>query len=203
MITPFRIRMFITSLIGSIFERYGFALFGYFSLHLGKLFFPSTDSMNEVISSLGVFAAGFLVRPLGWLIFGYIGDRFGRKQAMLMTIFYVRPSPPPSWDCFPPTSKSVPFSTDPARPDTNVARGLCGGQLRRSDYLRHRTRRKPEPRFDWESSSSQLSIRIYCWIHHGYPRLRSFDNRATLFVGMENPLPVWNDHWLSWIYDAQ
>ncbi|APS00371.1 MFS transporter [Pajaroellobacter abortibovis] len=79
-------RTLITSMIGNLFEWYDFALFGYLAPYIGKLFFPSSDPMSETILALGVFATGFIVRPLGGLLFGYIGDRCGRKKAMLATI---------------------------------------------------------------------------------------------------------------------
>lgn len=74
------------SMIGNLFEWFDFALFGYFAPIIGKLFFPSDDPITELISAFGVFAAGFLVRPLGGVIFGHMGDRMGRKKALVLTI---------------------------------------------------------------------------------------------------------------------
>ncbi|WP_232224331.1 MFS transporter [Candidatus Paracaedibacter symbiosus] len=74
------------SMIGNLFEWFDFALFGYFAPIIGKLFFPSDDPVTELISAFGVFAAGFLVRPIGGMIFGHIGDRLGRKRALVLTI---------------------------------------------------------------------------------------------------------------------
>lgn len=74
------------SMVGNLFEWFDFALFGYFAPIIGKLFFPSEDHTTEVIAAFGVFAAGFLARPLGGMIFGHIGDRLGRKKALVMTI---------------------------------------------------------------------------------------------------------------------
>lgn len=79
-------RTVITSMMGNLFEWYDFALFGYFAPIIGKLFFPSDEPMTELISAFGVYAAGFLVRPLGGVFFGDIGDRLGRKKALIMTI---------------------------------------------------------------------------------------------------------------------
>lgn len=75
-----------TSMIGNLFEWYDFALFGYFAPIIGSLFFPSEDKTVQLISAFGVFAAGFLVRPIGGVIFGHIGDRMGRKKALVLTI---------------------------------------------------------------------------------------------------------------------
>lgn len=74
------------SLVGNLFEWYDFALFGYFAPVIGKLFFPSDNKAVELISAFGAFAAGYLIRPIGGMIFGYIGDRMGRKKAMVLSI---------------------------------------------------------------------------------------------------------------------
>ncbi len=79
-------RTVTTSMIGNLFEFYDFALFGYFAPIIGKLFFPSDNPTVELISAFGVFAAGFVVRPLGGLVFGHIGDLFGRKRALVLAI---------------------------------------------------------------------------------------------------------------------
>ncbi|MBW8309153.1 MAG: MFS transporter [Candidatus Paracaedibacteraceae bacterium] len=74
------------SLIGNLFEWYDFALFGYFAPIIGKLFFPSDNKAVELIAAFGAFAAGYLIRPIGGMIFGHIGDRMGRKKAMVLSI---------------------------------------------------------------------------------------------------------------------
>jgi MHS family proline/betaine transporter-like MFS transporter len=78
-----------TSMIGNLFEWYDFALFGYFASIIGKQFFPSESNVTQLIAAFGVFAAGFLVRPLGGMIFGHIGDRLGRKRALVLTILFM------------------------------------------------------------------------------------------------------------------
>ncbi len=83
---PSLLRTISTSMVGNLFEFYDFALFGYFAPIIGKLFFPSDNPTVELISAFGVFAAGFIVRPLGGLIFGHIGDLFGRKRALVLAI---------------------------------------------------------------------------------------------------------------------
>ncbi len=80
------VRTVTTSMIGNLFEWYDFALFGYFASIIGKQFFPSDSDVTQLIAAFGVFAAGFLVRPLGGMIFGHIGDRMGRKKALVLTI---------------------------------------------------------------------------------------------------------------------
>lgn len=80
------VRTIVVSMVGNLFEWFDFALFGYFAPIIGKLYFPSDDPVTELISAFGIFAAGFLVRPLGGMIFGHIGDKLGRKRAMVLTI---------------------------------------------------------------------------------------------------------------------
>lgn len=80
------VRTVVTSMMGNLFEWYDFILFAYFAPVIGKLFFPSADETTELIKAFGVFAVGFIVRPLGGIIFGHIGDKVGRKQALVLTI---------------------------------------------------------------------------------------------------------------------
>jgi MHS family proline/betaine transporter-like MFS transporter len=82
-------RSVIAALIGHVLERYDVALYGYFSAMLAPIFFASTDASTALLASLGAFAAGYLMRPLGGIIFGYFGDRYGRKQAFTWSIFLV------------------------------------------------------------------------------------------------------------------
>ncbi|MFE8071165.1 MFS transporter [Marinobacteraceae bacterium S3BR75-40.1] len=71
---------------GNIMEWYDFALYGFLAPILSKLFFPSDNELASLIATYGVFAAGFVMRPLGGLIFGYIGDRFGRAAVLKISI---------------------------------------------------------------------------------------------------------------------
>jgi MHS family proline/betaine transporter-like MFS transporter len=67
-------------------EWYDFAVYGYFAGTIGQLFFPANKPVVSLIASFGAFAAGFLVRPLGGLVFGRIGDLVGRQRAMLLSV---------------------------------------------------------------------------------------------------------------------
>ncbi len=72
-------------LSGNIMEWYDFAVYGYFAPVISQQFFPSKDPMTSLIATFGAFAAGFLVRPLGGVIFGHIGDRVGRKFVLILS----------------------------------------------------------------------------------------------------------------------
>jgi MHS family proline/betaine transporter-like MFS transporter len=73
-------------MIGNGLEWYDFALYGYYAPILGRLFFPTQDSYVQMISTYGIFAAGFIMRPIGAVLFGYLGDKFGRKFALTLSI---------------------------------------------------------------------------------------------------------------------
>ena len=72
--------------LGNIMEWYDFAVYGYFAQVIGRHFFPSEDPVTSLIASFGAFAAGFLMRPIGGLVFGHIGDRIGRKRSLALTM---------------------------------------------------------------------------------------------------------------------
>ncbi|XGA08285.1 MAG: MFS transporter [Wolbachia endosymbiont of Xenopsylla cheopis] len=65
---------------------YDYMLFGSLISIISNTFFPNNDYYVSLIATLGVFAAGFLMRPLGAIIFGYIGDKYGRRIALLFSI---------------------------------------------------------------------------------------------------------------------
>lgn len=77
----------ITSiLIGTILEWYDFSLLGAMTPIISKLFFPAKTPLVSLLSTFAVFASGFLMRPLGGILFGHIGDRYGRKTALSLSI---------------------------------------------------------------------------------------------------------------------
>lgn len=84
--SPSLFRLRLVGLIGNVMEWYDFAVYGYFAAIIGRLFFPSDEPVISLISSFGAFAAGFLVRPLGGIVFGRIGDLVGRQRAMLLSV---------------------------------------------------------------------------------------------------------------------
>lgn len=80
------IRTIAAGAIGNVLEWYDFALYGYLAPIIADLFFPSDNPAISLIKTFGVFAAGFFMRPLGSLVFGHIGDKYGRKQALALSI---------------------------------------------------------------------------------------------------------------------
>ena len=72
------------SATGTIFEWYDFFIFGSLAAIIAKHFFASAGEAQGFIFALLTFAAGFAVRPFGALVFGYFGDRTGRKRTFLV-----------------------------------------------------------------------------------------------------------------------
>ena len=79
-------RKIISAAVGNVLEWYDFAVFGFFAPFISMQFFPSDDAIAGLINTFGVFAAGYLVRPIGGVLFGRIGDRIGRKRALQISI---------------------------------------------------------------------------------------------------------------------
>lgn len=77
-------KVLVGGMVGNALEWYDYALYAQFAPILGKHFFPDSD-LTEILT-FAVFAAGFIVRPLGGVIFGNIGDRFGRRIALMLGI---------------------------------------------------------------------------------------------------------------------
>ena len=80
-----RRRSVVAGAIGNTLEWYDFATYGYFSAVVGQNFFPSTSPTTSLLSAFAVFAAAFFMRPIGGIVFGHIGDRYGRKTALLLS----------------------------------------------------------------------------------------------------------------------
>ncbi|QUD89115.1 MFS transporter [Phenylobacterium montanum] len=73
------------AVIGNALEFYDFTTFTFFAGHIGRAFFPSANAMDSLLWSLATFGVGFSTRPLGAIVIGHIGDRHGRKPAMLIS----------------------------------------------------------------------------------------------------------------------
>lgn len=71
--------------LGNIVEWYDFALYGYFAEEISSAFFGGDSSTNLIFTYI-VFGGAFVMRPVGGLICGYIGDRFGRENSLRLTI---------------------------------------------------------------------------------------------------------------------
>src|SRR5260370_29202891 len=72
---------------GTIIEWYDFLIYGTAAaLVFNKLFFPTVDPLTGTLASLATYAVGFVARPVGGALFGYFGDRIGRKSMLMLTM---------------------------------------------------------------------------------------------------------------------
>src|ERR687893_2131292 len=74
------------AVFGTFIEYYDFSVYGYVAATLAVVFFPSDDPAIGLLNSLLVFGSVFLVRPLGAMFFGWLGDRHGRRTSLIASI---------------------------------------------------------------------------------------------------------------------
>ena len=80
------VRTALAGLIGNVLEWFDFAVYGYFASDIGHQFFPKSDAAAQQLLTYGVFALGFLARPIGSLVLGRVGDRVGRRALLTVSI---------------------------------------------------------------------------------------------------------------------
>ncbi|WP_156294129.1 MFS family transporter [Serratia oryzae] len=71
---------------GNLVEWFDFYVYSFCSIYFAASFFPAGNSTTQLLQTAGVFAAGFFMRPIGGWLFGYIADRHGRKNSMLISV---------------------------------------------------------------------------------------------------------------------
>ncbi len=79
-------RAIAAGMIGNVLEWYDFAIYGFFAVSIGHHFFPSQDPLAQLLAAFGVFAAGYLMRPLGGILIGHVCDSFGRRAALVVSV---------------------------------------------------------------------------------------------------------------------
>ncbi|GLY38921.1 MFS transporter [Amycolatopsis sp. NBRC 101858] len=79
-------RVAIAGLLGTFIEFYDYTLYAFLVVYLAPQFFPSADATAGILATLGVFGVGYVARPLGAIFFGRLGDRRGRRFALLVTV---------------------------------------------------------------------------------------------------------------------
>lgn len=81
-----RVKALLVGVSGTVFQWYDFALFGYLAPIIAATYFPNDSHYAALLHTFGIFAVGYLLAPFGSVVFGYIGDRYGRKRALTLSI---------------------------------------------------------------------------------------------------------------------
>lgn len=79
-------RAAIAAMTGTAIEYYEFGIYGFMAAIIGPLFFPGSSPAAALLSVLAVFGSAFLIRPLGGILLGRFGDRYGRRKILLLTV---------------------------------------------------------------------------------------------------------------------
>jgi MFS family permease len=79
-------RVIVAASVGNVIEWYDFYIFGSLAAVLSVKFFEQSHPVAALLSTIALFTAGFLIRPLGAFLFGWMGDRIGRKYTFLVTL---------------------------------------------------------------------------------------------------------------------
>ena len=87
-----RKRAVIATLIGNFMEWFDFAVYGFVAVNIGHAFFPAGNTTAALLSSLAVFGIAFLLRPIGGMVLGVIGDRVGRRESLAISIIIMSTS---------------------------------------------------------------------------------------------------------------
>lgn len=85
-IDPLRLKAIVVGSLGNLVEYYDFYVYAAFSLYFAPAFFPKSDEIAQMLSSAGIFALGFFMRPIGGWLFGLIGDRYGRRRSLMLSV---------------------------------------------------------------------------------------------------------------------
>ena len=85
----YKFKTIFSTFIGTVLEWYDFSIFMFLIPIFSELFFPNTNKIASYLSVYAVFAISFFVRPLGATIFGYFGDRYGRKKALVSSMLLI------------------------------------------------------------------------------------------------------------------
>src|SRR5437763_7865830 len=81
-----RIRAIVGASSGNLVEWYDFYTYAFTSIYFAAAFFPAGDSTSQLLATAGIFAVGFFMRPLGGWLFGWIADKHGRKNSMVISV---------------------------------------------------------------------------------------------------------------------
>jgi MHS family proline/betaine transporter-like MFS transporter len=81
-----RSKYYLASIVGNVLEWYDFVLYGMFATVFSKIFFSTHNPQSAILATLGIFAVGYLMRPIGGLFIGHFGDTRSRKRALIFSL---------------------------------------------------------------------------------------------------------------------
>ena len=84
---PSSARIIFAALVGNTLEWFDFVIYGYFAATISTLYFPAADRATSTLIAMATFSVAFIIRPVGGVILGLYADRFGRKPALMLTIW--------------------------------------------------------------------------------------------------------------------
>ncbi len=150
-------RVIIASSVGTVFEWYDFYLYAILAPFFAGLFFPPGNQTAALLGAFGAYAAGFLVRPFGALIFGRVGDLVGRKYTFLVTIVVMGLST--VFVGFLPTYKTIGFAAPLILVLLRLAQGLAlGGEY--GGAATYVAEHAPDPRRGYATSWIQTTATV-------------------------------------------
>ena len=150
-------RVIVASSVGTVFEWYDFYLYAILAPFFAGLFFPPGNQTAALLGAFGAYAAGFLVRPFGALIFGRVGDLVGRKYTFLVTIVVMGLSTVAVG--FLPTYNSIGFAAPLILILLRLAQGLAlGGEY--GGAATYVAEHAPDPRRGYATSWIQTTATV-------------------------------------------
>jgi MFS family permease len=84
---PVALRQIVAAVIGNALEWYDFVVYGFMTVIISRLFFPTDSEYASLLLTMVTFGVGFFMRPVGGVLMGMYADRKGRKAALLLIIF--------------------------------------------------------------------------------------------------------------------
>ena len=83
---PARRTSLVPIVVGNVFEWFDFTVYGFFATTIAQQFFPPGDEQAALLGAAAVFGVAFVMRPFGAVVFGLVGDRWGRKTSLTLTV---------------------------------------------------------------------------------------------------------------------
>lgn len=180
--------------IGNILELYDFTVFAFFASIISQLFFPAQEPLMALIKTFSIFAVGYFMRPIGGVIFGQIGDRFGRKKALLISVLIM--AIPTVLIGFLPTFKSIGIWSAIILLLLRILQGVAsGGEL--AGAMAYVIERAPQNRRgfygSWTTGSSIVGVLLGSLV--GTIITRTISHQDLLIWGWR--LPFWSGIFLG------